>query len=69
MSVNWTLVEDKVRKFKDECAHCSFNKFPIYTHDSESAKFSTNSHETDYSVPTPPIAGLCPVCGESNDVT
>ncbi len=27
-----------------------FNKVPIYTHDGASAKFSTNSHETDYSV-------------------
>jgi hypothetical protein len=25
-----------------------FNKCPIYTHDDASAKFSTNSHETDY---------------------
>jgi hypothetical protein len=46
MSVNGTLVEDKMRRFKGECAHCSFNKRPIYTHDGASAKFSTNSHET-----------------------
>jgi hypothetical protein len=25
----------------------SFNKFPIYNHDGASAKFSTNSHETE----------------------
>ena len=30
--------------------HFIFNKCPIYTHDGESAKFSSNSHETDYSV-------------------
>ncbi len=35
--------------FKGECAHFSFNKCPIYTHDGASAKFSTNSHETDNS--------------------
>jgi hypothetical protein len=29
-----------------------FNKCPIYIHDGASAKFSTNSHETDYSVST-----------------
>jgi hypothetical protein len=50
VSVNRTLVEDKMRGFKGECAHFSFNKFPIYTHDGASAKFSTNSQETDNSV-------------------
>ncbi len=50
VSVNGTLVEDKMRRFKGECAHFSFNKCPIYTHDGASAKFSTNSHETDNSV-------------------
>jgi hypothetical protein len=49
MSANGTLVEDKIRRFKGECAHFSFNKCPIYTHDGASAKFSTNSHETDNS--------------------
>jgi hypothetical protein len=44
------LVEDKMRRFKGECAHSSFKKCPIYTHDGASVKFSTNSHETDYSV-------------------
>jgi hypothetical protein len=43
-SVNETLVEDKLRRFKGEYAHFSFNKCPIYTHDGASAKFSTNSH-------------------------
>jgi hypothetical protein len=47
--VNGTLVEDKMRRFKGECAHFSLNKCPIYTHDGASAKFSTNSYETDYS--------------------
>ncbi len=36
-----------------KCAHSPlnfiFNKCPIYTHDGASAKYSTNSHETDYS--------------------
>ncbi len=50
VSVNGTLVEDKMRGFKGECAHFSFNKCPIYTHDSASDKFSTNSHKTDNSV-------------------
>jgi hypothetical protein len=45
VSVNGTLVEDKVRRFKSECAQFSSNK--IYTYDSASAKLSTNSHETD----------------------
>ncbi len=33
-----------------ESTHFIFNKCPIYTHDDASAKFSTNSHETAYSV-------------------
>ncbi len=37
VSVNRTLVEDKMHRF-------------IYTHDGASAKFSTTSHETDTSV-------------------
>ncbi len=47
MSVKGTLVEDKRIRFKSECAHFSFNKYPIYTNDGASAKFSTNSHKTD----------------------
>jgi hypothetical protein len=50
VSLNGTLVEDKMRRFKGECAHFIFYKCLIYTHDGVSAKFSTNSHETDYSV-------------------
>jgi hypothetical protein len=34
----------------DVHVHFSFNKYPIYTHDGASAKFSTNSHKTDNSV-------------------
>ncbi len=49
--VNGTLVEDKMRGFKGECAHFSFNKRPIYTHAGASAEFSTNSQETDNSAP------------------
>jgi hypothetical protein len=33
-----------------QCAHFSFKKCPICTHDAASAKFITNSHEMDYSV-------------------
>jgi hypothetical protein len=32
VSVNGTLVEDKMCTFKGESAHFSFNKCPIYTH-------------------------------------
>jgi len=49
VSVNGTLVEAKMRTFTLESAHFIFNKCPIYTHDGTSAKFSTNSHVTDYS--------------------
>ncbi len=49
MSVNGTLFEDKMRGVKAEYAHFSFNKCPIYAHDGASAKFSTNSQETDNS--------------------
>jgi len=46
-----------MRHFKLKCAHSPLNlhilssisECPIYTHDVASAKFSTNSHETDYS--------------------
>ncbi len=48
VSVNGTL-EDKMRRFKGECAHFRFNKCPIYTQDGASSKYSTNSHETDNS--------------------
>jgi hypothetical protein len=47
VSVNGTLVEDKMHGFKGECAHFSCNKCPNYTLDGAGAKFSTNSHETD----------------------
>ncbi len=50
MIVNGTQVEDKMRRFKGECAKFIFNRCPIYTHDSASAKFSINSQETDNSV-------------------
>ncbi len=49
MSVNGTQVEDKMRRFKGECAQFSFNRCPIYTHDGASGKFSTISQETDNS--------------------
>jgi hypothetical protein len=44
VSVNGTLVEDNMRWFKGECAHFSFNKYPIYTLNGASAKFSTKTH-------------------------
>jgi hypothetical protein len=49
-SENGTLVEDKMRRFKGECAHFSFNKCSIYAHDGASAKLSTYSHESNNSV-------------------
>ncbi len=49
MSVNGTQVEDKMRRFKGECAQFIFNRCPIYTHDGASAKFSTSSQEMDKS--------------------
>jgi hypothetical protein len=50
VSVNETLVEAKLSTFTLESTHFIFNKCPIYTHDGASAKFSTNSQETDYRV-------------------
>ncbi len=35
MSENGTFFEDKMRRFKGECAYFSFKKCPIYTHDGE----------------------------------
>jgi hypothetical protein len=52
MSVNRTLVVDKMRldsRVNVHCAHFSF-KCSIYTHNGASAKFSTNSHETENGV-------------------
>jgi hypothetical protein len=53
VSVNGILVEAKMCTFTLESTHFIFNKCPIYTHDGASAKYSTNSLETDYSVPVP----------------
>ncbi len=47
---NGRLVETKMCTFTLESTHFIFNKCPIYNHDGASIKFSTNSHETDYSV-------------------
>jgi hypothetical protein len=49
VSVNETVVEAKMCTFTLESTHFIFNKCPIYTHDGASAKFSSNSCETDYS--------------------
>ncbi len=53
MSVNGTLVEDKMHIFEGECADFSFNKCPIYAHDGASAKFRTNSQDMDNSAYSP----------------
>ncbi len=53
MSVKGTLVEAKLCTFTLESKHFLFNRCPNYTHDGASAKFSNNSHKTDYS------AALC----------
>ncbi len=50
MSLNGTLVEDEMPRFKGEYARFRFNKCPIYTHDGASAKFSPNSRGADNSV-------------------
>ncbi len=50
VSVNATHVEAKICTHTLESMHFIFKKCPIYTFDDASAKFSTNSHETDYSV-------------------
>jgi hypothetical protein len=53
VTVIGTLVEDKMLRFKDECAHFRFSKCSIYTHEGASTKFSTKSNgadETDNSV-------------------
>ncbi len=50
MGVNGKLVEDKMRIFEGECPDFSFNECPIYTHEGASAKFRTNSQDTDNSV-------------------
>jgi hypothetical protein len=47
VSVNGTLIEDKMCTFKGQYAQFSFNKCPIYTDGGASDKFSTNSHEPD----------------------
>jgi hypothetical protein len=52
VSVNGTLVEDKMCTFALESTHFIFIKSPIYTHDGASAKFSTNSQEMVYSART-----------------
>ncbi len=51
VGVNETLVEVNLCTITLESTHFIFNKCPIYTHDDgASAKFSTISQETDYSV-------------------
>ncbi len=50
VSVNGSLVEDKMYTFTLESTHFIFNKCLIYTHGGASAKFITNSQETDYRV-------------------
>jgi hypothetical protein len=50
VSVNGTPVEAKLCTFTLESTHFIFNLCHTYTHDGASAKFSTNSQETDYSV-------------------
>jgi hypothetical protein len=42
VSVNGTPVEDKMRRFKGDCAHFNINKCPIYTHGDATAKINTN---------------------------
>ncbi len=66
VSVNLTLVEDKMLWFQGECAHFSCNKCLIYTLDGASAKFSTNSHDTDNSVEEQTNLILGKVCSKQH---
>ncbi len=50
VSVNGSLAEDKMCRSMGQCAHFSFKKCPICTHDGACPKFSANSHETNYIV-------------------
>ncbi len=50
MSVNRTLVEAKLCTFHLESTDFYLQQFYHHIQDGASAKFSTNSHETDYSV-------------------
>ncbi len=50
--INGTLVELKICTFTLESTRFTFDKCPISTHDGASVKFSTNSHETEYSEET-----------------
>jgi hypothetical protein len=60
--LNLELVEAKMCALPLESAHFIFNKCPFYTHDGTSVKFSTNSHETDYSVCFRPDYFFSAVC-------
>jgi hypothetical protein len=50
VSINETLVEAKMCTITLESSHFIVNKCPICTHNGAVAKFSTKSHETDYTV-------------------
>ncbi len=65
MSVNGALVEAKMCTFTREPTHFVFNKCPIYTYNGANAKFSTNSHETDYSVVVSGSYQIISLCAES----
>ncbi len=41
VGVGGTLVEEKMRGFKGECAHFGFNECPICTRDCAGAEFGT----------------------------
>ncbi len=69
VSVNGTLIKDKMRWFKGECAHFSCNKRPIYTLEGASTKFSTNSHETDNSVHQIKVQATKIICCQKATVT
>ncbi len=42
VNVYGTFVDDKMRRFKGECTHFSFNNCSIFTHNDACAKLSTN---------------------------
>ncbi len=55
-AVNGILVEDKMRRFKGECAHFSLNKCPIYTHGSANDFFKALTHTKRITIVMPILA-------------
>jgi hypothetical protein len=62
VSVNWTLVEDKMRRFKGEyTVHILAATIVLFTLYVDGARACTNSHETDNSVSILGILNINPI--------